>query len=76
MKSKQNKVKEEGKVNHNNQSKSPFQYRYKRNNILMKISIIITTPKAMEVNLEVKDHTEVKILIDPLEAKIPMAEAN
>ena len=32
--------------------------------------------KNIEVNLEVKDHTQVKILVDISEAKIPMAEAN
>ena len=42
----------------------------------MKIPITITTPKIIEVNLEVEDHTEVKILVDLSEAKIPVAEAN
>ena len=42
----------------------------------MKIPIIITTQKIIEVNLEVENHKEVKILVDLSEAKIPMAEAS
>ena len=42
----------------------------------MKIPTITITPKITEVNLEIKDHTEAKILVDFLEAKIPVAEAN
>ena len=40
------------------------------------IPIITTTLKLIEVNLEAKGHTEVKILVDLSEVKIPEAEAN
>ena len=44
--------------------------------MLIKIPIITTTMKIVEVNLEVKDHIDVKILADLSEFTIPVVEAN
>ena len=44
------KIEEEGKANSHSKSQTPLQYRYKRNNTLMKIPIITTTMRITEVN--------------------------
>ena len=44
--------------------------------MLIKIPIITTTMKIVEVNLEVKDHIDVKILANLSEFTIPVVEAN
>ena len=44
------KIEEEGKANSNSKSQNPLQYRHKRNNTLMKIPIITTTMRIIEVN--------------------------
>ena len=55
---------------------NPLQYRYKRNNTLLKIPIITTTMRITEVNPEAIDPIEVNILDDFSEVKILVAEAN
>ena len=70
------KVEEEGKTNSHSKSQTPLQYRYKRNNTLMKIPVITTTMRITEVNPEAIDPIEANILDDFSEVKILMAEAN
>ena len=62
-------------VNHS-KSKTPLQFRYKRNNTPMRIPIIIITLKIIEISLEVGNHTEANPLVDLSEVKIPMVEAS
>ena len=69
------RTEEEGKVN-NNKSKTPIQFRYKRSNTPVRIPIIIITPKLIQVNLEVGDHTEPKIPVNFSEVKISVVEAS
>ena len=70
------KIEEEGKANSNSKSQNPLQYRYKRNNTLMKIPIITTTMRITEVNLEAIDPKEAKLMDNFSEVKILMVEAN
>ena len=70
------KIEEEGKANSHNKSQTPLQYRYKRNNTLMKIPIITTTMRITEVNLEAVDPIEAKLLDDFSEVKILKVVAN
>ena len=70
------KIQEEGKANSNSKSQTPLQYRYKRNNTLMKIPIITTTMRITEVNLEAIDPIGTKLLDKFSEIKILMVEAN
>ena len=74
----QNKPKPEveGKANSHNKSQNPLQYRYKKNNTLMKTLIITTRIRITEVNPEAIDHIEANILDDFSEVKILMVEAN
>ena len=76
VKPKQTKNRGRGKGKQQQQSQTPLQYRYKRNNILMKIPIITTTMRITEVNLEAIDHIEAKLLDNFSEVKILMVEAN
>ena len=70
------KLEEEGKANSYNKSQNPLQYRYKKNNTLMKTLIITTTIKITEVNPEATDLIEANILGDFSEVKILVVEAN
>ena len=70
------KIEEEGKAKSHSKSKTPLQYRYNRNNTLMKIPIITTTMRITKVNPEAIDSIEANILDDFSEVKILMAEAN
>ena len=70
------KIEKEGKANSHSKSQNPIQYRYKRNNTLMKIPIITTTIRISEVNPETIDPLEANILYDFSEVKILVAEAN
>ena len=65
------KIEDEGKANSHSKSQTPLQYRYMRNNTLMKIPIITT-----EVNPETIDPIVANKLDDFSEVKILMAEAN
>ena len=76
VKPKQTKNRGRGKDKQLQQSQTPLQYRYKRNNTLMKIPIITTTMRITEVNPEAIDPIEAKILDDFSEVKIIMVEAN
>ena len=70
------KLEAEGKANSHNKSKNPLQYRYKKNNTLMKTLIITTTMRIIQVNPEAVDLIEANILDDFSEVKILMVEAN
>ena len=70
------KLEEEGKANSHNKNQTPIQYRYKRNNTLMKILIITTTMRITEVNQEAINLIEANILDDFSEVKILVVEAN
>ena len=70
------KIEEERKANSHSQSQTPLQYRYKRNNTLMKIPIITTTMRITELNPEAIEPIETNILDDFSEVKILVAEAN
>ena len=73
---KQSKTRGRGKGKKPQKSQNPLQYRYKRTNILMKILIITTTMRIIEVNQEAIDLTEAKILDDFSEVKICVVEVN
>ena len=73
---KQTKTRGRGKGKQPHQKPNPLQYRYKKNNTLMKILIITTTMRITEVNPEAKDLIEANILDDFSEVEIPMVEAN
>ena len=68
------KLEVEEKANSHNKSQNPLQYRYERTNILMMILIITITMRIIEVNPEVIDPIEAKILVDFSEVKICMVE--
>ena len=70
------KLKVEVKANNHNKSQNPFQYRYKRTNILMKTLITTTTMRIIEVNPEAVDLIQAKILDDFSEVKIHVVEVN
>ena len=70
------KIEEEGKATSNSKSQTPLQYRYKRNNTLMKIPIITTTMRITEVNPEAVDPIEAKLLEDFSQVEILVVEAN
>ena len=59
---KQNKYRGGGKGKSHNRSQNPLQYRYRRNNTLMKILIITTTMRITEANPEAIDLIEANIL--------------
>ena len=75
-KPKQIKNRGRGKGKQSQQKPNPLQYRYKRNNTLMKIPIITTTMRITEVNPEAIDLIEANILDAFSEVKILMVEAN
>ena len=66
----------EARANSLNKNQKPLQYRYKMTNIIMKIPIITTTIRIIEVNLEDIDLTEAKIRVNFSEVKIPMVEVS
>ena len=68
VKPKQNKTKGRGK-DKQQQKQNPPPVQIQEEQYPYEDTINITTQKIIEVNLEVKDHTEVKILIDLSDAK-------
>ena len=73
---KQTKNRGRGKGKQLQQKPNPLQYRYKRNNTLMKIPIITTTMRITKVNPEAIDLIEANILDDFSEVKILVVGAN
>ena len=73
---KQTKTRGRGKGKQPQQKPNPLQYRYKKNNTLMRILIITTTMRITEVNPEAVDIIEANILDDFSEVKILMVEVN
>ena len=76
VKPKQTKNRVRGRGKQPQQKPTPLQYRYKRNNTLMMITIITTTMRITEVNLEAIDPIEANILDISSGVKILMAETN
>ena len=70
------KTRGRGKGKQPQQKPNLLQYRYKRNNTVMKILTITTTMKITEVNPEAIDLIGANILDDFSEVKILMVEAN
>ena len=70
------KLEVEEKASSHNKSQNPLQYRYKKNNTLMKTLTITTIMGITEVNPEAIDLIEANILDDFSEVKILMVEAN
>ena len=70
------KLEAEVKANSLNKSRNPLQHRYKRTNTLLMILIITITMRITEVNPEVIDLTEAKILVNFSKVKICVVEVN